>query len=158
MKQDFRGLDDSEVLKSREKHGDNSLTKEKNKGFLRRFFENLNDPIIKVLIIALVIEVIFTFRNCNFFELFGIVAAILIATTVSTVSEYGSERAFQKIDGFRPDQAIIIGDSLTSDIKGGINAGIKTCYFNRGGARPEGIRPGFEIRRLSELELLLENL
>jgi len=68
------------------------------------------------------------------------------------------ERAFQKIDGFRPDQAIIIGDSLTSDIKGGINAGIKTCYFNRGGARPEGIRPGFEIRRLSELELLLENL
>ena len=97
MKQDFVGLSSEEVLASREKHGDNSLAKEKTKGIVRRFFENLNDPIIKVLIIALAVEVIFTFKNCNFFELFGIVSAILIATTVSTVSEYGSERAFQKM-------------------------------------------------------------
>lgn len=97
MKQDFCGLNNEEVLKSREEHGDNSLAKEKTKGVFRRFFENLNDPIIKVLIIALVVEVVFTLGNCNLFELFGIVAAILIATTVSTVSEYGSERAFQKM-------------------------------------------------------------
>ena len=97
MKQDFVGLSCEEVLASREKHGDNSLAKEKTKGIARRFFENLNDPIIKVLIFALAVEIIFTFGNCNFFELFGIVAAILIATTVSTLSEYGSERAFQKM-------------------------------------------------------------
>ena len=97
MKKDIIGLTSSAVRSSREKHGDNSLIKEKTKGFFRRFFENLNDPIIKVLIFALIIEVVFTLGNCNFFEVFGIIAAILIATTVSTVSEYGSERAFQKM-------------------------------------------------------------
>lgn len=91
------GLSEEEVLYSREKYGDNSLQKEKSKSFLRRFFENLNDPIIKVLIFALVAEVIFTFGKCNYFELFGIICAILIATTVSTVSEFGSEKAFKKM-------------------------------------------------------------
>lgn len=97
MVRNIIGLRPEEVLLSKEKHGDNSLVREKTKSFARRFFENLNDPIIKVLIFALIIEVIFTFGHCNFFEVGGIVAAILIATTVSTASEYGSERAFLKM-------------------------------------------------------------
>ena len=97
MTKDRVGLSESEVVSSREKYGDNSLAKQKTKGIVRKFFENLNDPIIKVLILALLIEVIFTFRNCNFFEIGGIIFAILIATTVSTLSEYGSERAFLKM-------------------------------------------------------------
>ncbi len=40
------------------------------------------------------------------------------------------EKVFSEIDGFKKDDAIIIGDSLSSDISGGINAGIKTCWFN----------------------------
>lgn len=91
------GLTNHEVLESREKHGANILVKEKQKGFFRRFLSNLNDPIIKILIAALVIEVVFTLGRCNLLEVFGIVAAILIATTVSTLSEIGSERAFQKM-------------------------------------------------------------
>ena len=97
MKKDIVGLSEDEVIESRKKYGDNSLKKEKTKGFFRKFFENLNDPIIKVLIFALIIEVVFTFGRCNIFEVLGIVAAILIATTVSTASEYGSERAFAKM-------------------------------------------------------------
>lgn len=61
---------------------------------------------------------------------------------------------------------IIIGDSLTSDIRGGVNAGIDTCWFNPSGkSRPDWwprrngtSRPGFrdlEIRRLRELPELL---
>ena len=60
------GLLPEEVILSREKHGDNSLAKEKTKSFFRKFLENLNDPIIKVLIFALVIEVVFTLGHCNF--------------------------------------------------------------------------------------------
>ena len=48
----FRGLTDDEVSASRAKHGDNSLEKEKSKGILRKLFENLSDPIIKVLLFA----------------------------------------------------------------------------------------------------------
>ena len=97
MTKNIQGLTREEVLKSKEKHGQNLLAKEKTKGFFRRFIENLNDPIIKILIIALIVEVIFTLGNVNFFEIFGIVLAILIATTVSTASEFGSERAFEKM-------------------------------------------------------------
>ncbi len=97
MKKGIFGLSSAEVLASREKYGDNSLSKEKTKGFFRRFFENLSDPIIKVLIFAVVLEVALTLGRCDLFEVFGIVSAILIATTVSTISEYGSERAFLKM-------------------------------------------------------------
>ena len=98
MSNKLRGLSEKEVIDSREKHGSNALIRVKGKGIIRRFLDNLSDPIIKILIAALSLEVIFTFGNCNFIEVFGILAAILIATTVSTLSEYGSERAFAAIE------------------------------------------------------------
>ena len=98
MSLNFKGLNDKEVELSRKKHGSNALVRIKSKGIIRRFLENLSDPIIRILIAALALEVIFTFGNCNLIEVFGILAAILIATTVSTLSEYGSERAFARIE------------------------------------------------------------
>ena len=83
----INGLTDKEVSASREKYGTNALVRIKGKGIIRRFFENLSDPIIRILIAALALEVIFTFGNCNLIEVFGILAAIIIATTVSTLSE-----------------------------------------------------------------------
>ena len=91
------GLTDQEVLASRSEHGDNSLKKEKTKSFARRFIENLSDPIIRILLIALGIQVIVTLGNCNFLEIGGIVLAILISTTVSTISEHTSEKSFEKL-------------------------------------------------------------
>ena len=98
MSVNLRGLSDKEVLSAREKYGSNALTRIKGKGIVRRFIENLSDPIIRILIAALIIEVAFTFGSCNLVEVFGILAAILIATTVSTLSEYGSEKAFARIE------------------------------------------------------------
>ena len=98
MKNELLGLSEQEVRESYEKYGDNSLKREKKKGFCRRFFENLGDPIIKILIIALTLEVILTLGNCNYFEICGIVLAILISTLVSTISEYRSEGAFEKLN------------------------------------------------------------
>ena len=93
MVKKYKGINSADAPALREKYGTNSLLRIRGKGLLRRFFENLSDPIIKILLIALAIEVIFTFGNCNLIEVFGIVAAILIATSVSTLSEYGSEKA-----------------------------------------------------------------
>ncbi len=98
MARKYTGLSADEVLASRDKYGTNELEREPSAGFIRRFFENLSDPIIRILLIALFLEVLFTFGNCNLIEVFGIVAAILIATVVSTLSECGSERAFRKIE------------------------------------------------------------
>lgn len=66
---------------------------------------------------------------------------------------------FAKIPGFDPAKAMIVGDSLTSDILGGINAGMKTCWVNpTGKTAPVDIQPDYEIKALSELEGLLDTL
>ena len=98
MPRKYVGLSEREVAESRAKHGTNELKRRPSAGFLRLFFENLSDPIIRILLIALALEVLFTFGNCNFIEVGGIVAAILIATLVSTLSECGSERAFRRME------------------------------------------------------------
>ncbi len=69
------------------------------------------------------------------------------------------EHCFSHIPNFKRDEAIIIGDSLTSDIAGGIGAGIMTCLYNPDGkAIPENLKPSHEIKSLRELPILLEKL
>ncbi len=65
---------------------------------------------------------------------------------------------FSHIEGFEKKNSIIIGDSLTSDILGGKNAGITTCHFNPRGKQYSEIVPEYEIRSLSELPALLQKL
>ena len=108
MTKEIKGLTSAEVKLSLEVHGDNSLEKEKKKGFFKRLIENLSDPIIRILILALAIEVIFTFGKCNYFEIGGIVAAILLASVVSTVSEHRSERAFEKMEEYARGQSVSV--------------------------------------------------
>ena len=69
------------------------------------------------------------------------------------------EGCFSQIPGFDPKRAMIVGDSLSSDILGGINAGIKTCWVNPGHATaPAHIQPDHEIEALHQLPRLLEDL
>lgn len=64
---------------------------------------------------------------------------------------------FAQIPDFDPAKAMIVGDSLTSDIKGGINAGIRTCWVNpRHLPADPKIPADFEIESLAQLEALLE--
>ena len=69
------------------------------------------------------------------------------------------DAAFARIEGFDPAKAMMVGDSLSSDILGGINAGIRTCWVNTNHYPPKPeIRPDFEIPALADLEALLETL
>ena len=69
------------------------------------------------------------------------------------------EGCFAKIPDFDVTKSMIVGDSLTSDILGGIQAGMKTCWVNpTGKIAPADIQPDYEIKSLSELENLLETL
>ena len=68
-------------------------------------------------------------------------------------------RSFARIPDFDPSRAMIVGDSLTSDILGGKNAGILTCWVNLHGKKaPEDIQPDYEISSIAELEALLRNI
>ena len=68
------------------------------------------------------------------------------------------DRCFERIPGFAREKALMVGDSLTSDIKGGINAGLKTVWVNPAHKDCGSIRPDYEIEGLSQLEALLEEL
>ena len=68
------------------------------------------------------------------------------------------DACFASISGFDKEKAMIVGDSLSSDIKGGINAGIKTVWVNPDHKDSGSIRPDFEIEALSQLEALLEGM
>ena len=63
---------------------------------------------------------------------------------------------FTQIPGFDPEKAMIVGDSLSSDIKGGINAGLKTVWVNPDHKPCGDIRPDYQIEALHQLEALLE--
>ena len=62
------------------------------------------------------------------------------------------EYVFRAVPGLTRDNALVIGDSLTSDIQGANNAGLPCCWFNpKGQPRPQGLRIDYEIRALEEL-------
>ena len=68
------------------------------------------------------------------------------------------DACFAQIPGFDREKAMIVGDSLSSDIKGGINAGIRTVWVNPGHKDCGAIKPDYEIEALSQLEELLNRL
>lgn len=60
------------------------------------------------------------------------------------------------IPNFDPKEALVIGDSLSSDIRGGINAGLDTCWFNpKGKAAPADMEITYTVGRLADIEAIL---
>ena len=92
------GLSSQEVENSQRKHGRNVLPKPAKKSFADKLLENLKDPMIKILLVALLINVIFVYSgHSDWVETVGIFVAIMLAVLVSTWSEYSNENAFQRL-------------------------------------------------------------
>ena len=93
----MKGLTNDEVIKQRRKYGTNSITKLNKNSFIKLFLESLADPIIRILLIALAIKLLFLFKDFNIYETIGILVAVFLASFISTISEYGSEAAFNRL-------------------------------------------------------------
>jgi putative hydrolase of the HAD superfamily len=66
------------------------------------------------------------------------------------------ELLFERMGYPDKSKALMVGDSLSSDIRGGINFGIDTCWYRPGNAPArDDIAPTYEISRLEELFDLL---
>lgn len=68
------------------------------------------------------------------------------------------DAAFAAMDAPGREEVLMVGDSLTSDIAGGAAYGLDTVWFNPEGDfadHPDGIRPTWEIARLTELPPLV---
>ncbi len=140
-----RGLSDDEAERSRREHGANILTKRKGKSFFRRFLENLGDPVIRILLIALAVNLVFVFRGGDLAETVGIGISVFLAAFISALSEHGGENAFRRLAeseaareyrvrrGGRmltlPKEQLVVGDIII------LGAGEKVpadCYLFRG--------------------------
>ncbi len=66
------------------------------------------------------------------------------------------EQCFQKIPDFQREKTIVVGDSLSSDIRGANNAGVSCCWYNpEGKENTAGLKIDYEIRNLWEIEEIL---
>ncbi len=90
-----KGLNTDEVRESRQQNGTNRLSEKEKPTFWKKYWEKFDDPIITILLIALGINLVFTFLGkVDWFECLGIFISVMIATWVSALSEYKNEEAF----------------------------------------------------------------
>jgi len=92
-----KGLSREAVAESRQAHGANVLSRGATRSFLRHFLGNLGDPVIRILLCALAVNLLFVFRGGDWMETVGIAVSVFLATLISTLSERGSEKAFQRL-------------------------------------------------------------
>ena len=144
----YKGLSSEEVEQSRAQHGSNRLKEARQRSFLRHFFGNLNDPVIRILLAALCINLLFALRGGDWIETVGIGFSVLLATLISTISERGSEAAFKRLseewgkgtvrvwrDGVlceRPLEELVVGDTVLLGAGEQIPA---DCFLLRGSLR-----------------------
>ena len=92
-----RGLTTAEAAASQTKYGKNIITEKKKISIWRRFFRNMGDPVIKILLAALAVNLLFTIRGGDWVECLGIAISVFLATFISTMSESRSESAFARL-------------------------------------------------------------
>ena len=85
------GLTTEEASKALSEQGNNALTQPPRETFWDKLWENFKDPIIRILILALLVNVVFVYMgHGDWIETMGIFLAIILATFVSTYSEYSN--------------------------------------------------------------------
>ena len=92
-------LTEQQAEESRQKYGGNGLTPPAQSSFLQELWETFKgDALIRILTVALIITVVFAILGVgDWLEAVGIAIAVVLATTVSTYSEYSNNQLFQKL-------------------------------------------------------------
>ncbi|MDR1169309.1 MAG: calcium-translocating P-type ATPase, PMCA-type [Prevotellaceae bacterium] len=110
----YTGLTDAEVLESRKKHGENVLTPPEKESLWKQFLEKFTDPIIIILLVALVLSIGVSFYEylsghngiSAFLEPAGILIAVLLATVVGFYFELSANRKFEVLNKVNDDTLI----------------------------------------------------
>ncbi len=90
----FQGLNDEEVIRSREQHGENMLTPPEKESIWKLYLEKFKDPVIKVLLFAAVLSLGISVIENEYAETIGIIFAILLATGIGFYFEYDAGKKF----------------------------------------------------------------
>ncbi len=107
-----RGLDEDQILASREKYGANTFVRQSRESMLRRIWDASTEPMLLLLIFAAIITLAvnitryFTGGEYNFLECAGIFAAIFLSVVITIVTEGKSAKAFEALSKINEDTLI----------------------------------------------------
>ena len=112
MKEKLQGLTAAEVEQSRLEHGENLLTPPKKQSVWRLYLEKYDDPMVRILLLAAVVSLVLSFVRQDFMETIGIIAAIILATTVGFYFELDAMRKFNVLNQIGEEQPVkVVRDS-----------------------------------------------
>ena len=118
------GLSAAEVLQSREKHGENVLTPPKRQSMWLLYMEKYKDPMVRILLVAALVSFVLAFVKGDFVETLGIIAAIILATTVGFYFERDAARRFDVLTQLGEEQCVkVIRSNLSPTLSQGEGAG-----------------------------------
>jgi Ca2+-transporting ATPase len=101
------GLKTSQVTEFRQKFGINAMTPPVREPLWKQYLEKFNDPIIKILLLAVTISLaVSLIQGSGFLDTIGIIIAILLSTGISFFNEYRSSKEFDVLNAHRDDMAI----------------------------------------------------
>ena len=106
MKEKNQGLTAREVEQSRVKHGENVLTPPRRQSMWRLYLEKYNDPMVRILLVAALVSLALAFVKDDYIETLGIIAAVLLATTVGFYFERDAARKFDVLTQLGEEQPV----------------------------------------------------
>lgn len=115
---EYKGLTSQEVIRNREKYGQNVITPVKKESVWELFLDKFKDPIIKLLLVAATLSLVIAFIDGHFAETIGIICAILLATGVSFWFEYDAKRRFEILNSVNDEDLVkVIRDGNITEIQ-----------------------------------------
>ena len=106
MKEKKQGLTAIEVEESRARHGENVLTPPRRPSMWKLYLEKYEDPMVRILLVAAVASLILAFVKGDFVETIGIIAAVILATTVGFYFERDAARKFDVLTQLGEEQPV----------------------------------------------------
>lgn len=117
MKEKNQGLTAREVEQSRVKHGENVLTPPRRQSMWRLYMEKYNDPMVRILLVAALVSLVLAFVKDDYIETLGIIAAVLLATTVGFYFERDAARKFDVLTQLGEEQPVkVVRDGQVVEI------------------------------------------
>lgn len=106
MKEKKQGLTPIEVEASRARHGENVLTPPRRPSMWKLYLEKYEDPMVRILLVAAVASLVLAFVKGDFVETIGIIAAVILATTVGFYFERDAARKFDVLTQLGEEQPV----------------------------------------------------
>ncbi len=111
------GLSAAEVSMSRLEHGENVLTPPRRQSMWRLYLEKYQDPMVRILLVAAVVSLVLSFVKNDYIETIGIIAAVLLATTVGFIFERDAARKFDVLTQLGEEQRVkVVRDGIIQEI------------------------------------------